>query len=74
MAEEFWRWTESRWTAPDKHWNKAQRITAGVDVGSVSSQAVVHGRRRAYTHASRRTGSDSPDSAGGHGGRSKGPA
>jgi benzoyl-CoA reductase subunit A len=41
MAQEFWRWTESRWTAHDKDWKSARTITAGVDVGSVSSQAVI---------------------------------
>ena len=37
---EFWRWTESRWTNPDIDW-KGKIITSGVDVGSVSSQAVI---------------------------------
>jgi bzd-type benzoyl-CoA reductase Q subunit len=62
MAE-FWRWTESRWTAPDKDWKKAALITAGVDVGSVSSQAVVMTDGEIYCYANRRTGSDSPTSA-----------
>ena len=51
MAKEFWRWTESRWTAPDIDWNKAQIITAGVDVGSVSSQAVVMTDGELYCYA-----------------------
>jgi bzd-type benzoyl-CoA reductase Q subunit len=62
MAE-CWRWTESRWTAPDLDWNKAQIITAGVDVGSVSSQAVVMTDGAIYCYANMRTGSDSPNSA-----------
>ncbi len=62
MAE-FWRWTESRWTAPDIHWPKAKIISAGVDVGSVSSQAVVMTDGVIYCYANRRTGSSSPDSA-----------
>jgi hypothetical protein len=33
MAEEFWRWTESRWTSPEVDWKDAKIITAGVDVG-----------------------------------------
>ena len=44
MAEdkrEFWRWTESNWYDHDIDWKKAEVITAGVDVGSVSSQCVV---------------------------------
>lgn len=63
MAEEFWRWTESRWTAPDVDWKDAKIITGGVDVGSVSSQAVVMCDGKLYCYASMRTGSDSPDSA-----------
>ena len=38
-------------------------ITAGVDVGSVSSQAAVMCDGKLYCYASMRTGSDSPDSA-----------
>ncbi len=63
MAEEFWRWTESRWTAPDKDWNSAKIITAGVDVGSVSSQAVIMTDGELYAYSNMRTGSDSPNSA-----------
>ena len=46
MAE-FWRWKEYRWHDEDKDWRDGELITGGVDVGSVSSQAVimvVHGR------------------------------
>jgi bzd-type benzoyl-CoA reductase Q subunit len=63
MAEEFWRWTESRWTAPDMDWRRSDTITAGVDVGSVSTQAVVMVDGQLYASANMRTGSDSPDSA-----------
>ena len=63
MAEEYWRWTESRWTAPDKDWKEADIITAGVDVGSVSSQAVIMADGVLYAYSNMRTGSDSPDSA-----------
>jgi bzd-type benzoyl-CoA reductase Q subunit len=62
MAE-FWRWTESRWTAADRNWQQAKTITAGVDVGSVSTQAVVMADGAIYCYANRRTGSSSPDSA-----------
>ena len=60
---EFWRWPESRWTASDKDWKEAKIITAGVDVGSVSTQAVIFTDGELYCYASMRTGSDSPDSA-----------
>lgn len=63
MAEEFWRWTESRWTAPDINWKDADIISAGVDVGSVSSQAVVMTDGKLYAYSNMRTGSSSPDSA-----------
>ncbi|MFQ5826082.1 MAG: benzoyl-CoA reductase, bzd-type, subunit Q [Dehalococcoidia bacterium] len=61
--QEYWRWPESRWTAPDKDWKKAKIITAGVDVGSVSSQAVIMIDSEIYAHSNMRTGSNSPDSA-----------
>jgi bzd-type benzoyl-CoA reductase Q subunit len=63
MVEEFWRWTESRWTAPDIEWKAADIISAGVDVGSVSSQAVVLADGKLYAYSNMRTGSNSPDSA-----------
>ncbi len=66
MAEEkkeYWRWTESRWTNPDIDCKKGEVITAGVDVGSVSSQAVVLVDGKLFAYANRRTGSNSPDSA-----------
>jgi len=61
--EEFWRWTESRWTNPDLKWEDGKIITAGVDVGSVSSQAVVMVDGDLYAYSNMRTGSNSPDSA-----------
>ena len=68
MAEEqppeFWRWTESNWKNPDVDWNNAKYITAGIDVGSVSSQAVIMADGQIYAYGNMRTGSDSPNSAG----------
>jgi bzd-type benzoyl-CoA reductase Q subunit len=67
MAEEqkpeFWRWTESNWKNPDIDWNSAQFITVGIDVGSVSSQAVIMADGQIFAYGSMRTGWDSPDSA-----------
>lgn len=60
---EYWRWTESRWTNPDLDWRTAEVLSAGVDVGSVSTQAVVMADGEIYCYASMRTGSDSPESA-----------
>jgi len=61
--KEYWRWTESRYTNPDLSWKDGDIISAGVDVGSVSTQAVVMVNREIYCYSSMRTGSDSPDSA-----------
>ncbi len=66
MAEEkkeYWRWLESRWTNPNINWRQAKIITGGVDVGSVSTQAVIMADGDLYAFANMRTGSDSPNSA-----------
>jgi bzd-type benzoyl-CoA reductase Q subunit len=62
MAE-YWRWKEHRWHNKDIDWRNARLVTAGVDVGSVSSQAVIVVDGELYAFSSRRTGSDSPESA-----------
>jgi len=61
--KEYWRWPESRWTAPDVDWRAGDIVTAGVDVGSVSSQAAVMVDGRLYCYSNMRTGSNSPTSA-----------
>jgi benzoyl-CoA reductase subunit A len=61
--QEFWRWTESNWRNPDIKWKDAKFVTLGIDVGSVSSQAVVAVDGQIFTYGNMRTGSDSPDSA-----------
>ncbi|MBW1863125.1 MAG: benzoyl-CoA reductase, bzd-type, subunit Q [Deltaproteobacteria bacterium] len=61
--QEFWRWTESNWVNPDIEWRDAESITVGIDVGSVSSQAVVMADGLIYAYGNLRTGSDSPNSA-----------
>ncbi len=60
---EFWRWPESRWTAADIDWKQGDMITAGVDVGSVSSQAAIMVDGQLFAYSNMRTGSNSPDSA-----------
>ncbi|MBI2918026.1 MAG: benzoyl-CoA reductase, bzd-type, subunit Q [Chloroflexi bacterium] len=60
---EYWRWKEYNWKAPGNHWREARNLTAGVDVGSVSSQAVVLGDGELLAYSSVRTGSASRDSA-----------
>lgn len=67
MAEgqntEFWRWPESNWKNPDIDWNDAKFITVGIDVGSVSSQAVIMVDGKIFAYGNMRSGSVSPDSA-----------
>ena len=67
MAEEqkleFWRWPESSWKNPDIEWKDAKFITVGIDVGSVSSQAVIIADGQIFAYSNMRTGSDSPHSA-----------
>lgn len=63
MAEEYWRWNEYNWKADDIDWREAKVVSAGVDVGSVSSQAVILADGKLYAYSNMRTGSDSPHSA-----------
>lgn len=63
MEKEYWRWPESRWTSPDIDGKSGDIISAGVDVGSVSSQAVVMSDGKLFCYSNIRTGSDSPESA-----------
>ena len=67
MAEiekvDYWRWTESNWKNPEiPDWH-GSLITAGVDIGSTSTQAVIMADGIPYAYSSMRTGSNSPDSA-----------
>ncbi|MEE8417451.1 MAG: benzoyl-CoA reductase, bzd-type, subunit Q [candidate division Zixibacteria bacterium] len=61
--KEFWRWKEYNWRDEARDWKGAETITAGADVGSVSSQAVILVNGELYAYSNMRTGSDSPDSA-----------
>ncbi|MGB3128674.1 MAG: benzoyl-CoA reductase, bzd-type, subunit Q [Dehalococcoidia bacterium] len=63
MTTEYFRWTENTWKDPEIDWRKADTLVAGIDVGSVSSQAVVLADDKIYCYCNTRTGSNSPDSA-----------
>ena len=63
IRQEHWRWPEGSWVNPDLDWKKGKLITAGIDVGSVSSQAVVVVDGDLYAYSNIRTGSDSSNSA-----------
>ena len=60
---EYWRWNEYRLTVPEVNPENAKVITAGIDVGSVSSKAVVIVDDQVYAVGVMRTGSNSPESA-----------
>lgn len=63
MAEEFWRWSETSWRNPDLEGWQEGTLTAGVDIGSTSTQAVLLSDKRLVAYASIRTGANSKDSA-----------
>jgi benzoyl-CoA reductase subunit A len=60
---EFWRWPETSWVNPDVDWKSGNFVTAGVDIGSVSSQTVVMVDGQLFAYSNTRPGSDSPNSA-----------
>lgn len=59
----FWRWSESNWVNLDIDWKEARFITVGIDVGSVSSQAVIVADGQIFAYSNMRSGFDNPDSA-----------
>jgi len=61
--QEYWRWLEYRKQMPNMTWKDAKIITAGVDVGSVGSKAVIMLDGEIYAWSVMRTGSNSSDSA-----------
>lgn len=60
---EYWRWQEYHRVFSAKEWKNKDMITAGVDVGSVGSKAVIMIDGEVYSWGVMRTGSNSPDSA-----------
>jgi len=60
---EYWRWGESNWKNPNISDCSGSLITAGVDIGSTSTQAVILADGELYAYSSIRTGSNSPNSA-----------
>lgn len=61
--KEFWRWEESSWQNPDITEWRGAKITAGVDIGSTSTQAVILADGELFSYANIRTGNNSPESA-----------
>lgn len=64
MTQEYWGWPESRWTSMDIDWRKAKTITAGVDIGTTSSQAAIICDNLLFGYANLRTGPDYRESIG----------
>ncbi len=60
---ELWRWEESRWNNPDIDWREGDIVSAGIDVGSVSSQCVIMVDGELYAFSNLRSGAGSEDSA-----------
>jgi bzd-type benzoyl-CoA reductase Q subunit len=60
---EYWRWSEGSWVDRTRNWRSASLVTAGIDVGSVSSEAVLCLDGRLYASNTIRTGANSPASA-----------
>jgi len=59
---EFWRWREYVWKTDEARPDRAL-ITAGVDIGSVSSKAAILADDKIHAYSLFRTGFNSPDSA-----------
>ncbi|MGD8545215.1 MAG: acyl-CoA dehydratase activase [Candidatus Bathyarchaeota archaeon] len=62
-STEFWRWREYKYTQPEMDWQDAEMITAGVDIGSVGSKAVVMLDGKLYSYSVMRTGGVSEETA-----------
>jgi len=56
MAQEYWKWPESSFVSPEIDWRKAEKITAGVDIGTTSAQAAVLCDGALYAYANIRIG------------------
>ncbi len=62
-TRDFWRWTVANWKNPAIDWNSARFVTVGIDIGSISSQAVIMTDGEIYAYGNMRTRADSADSA-----------
>jgi len=62
-SKEFWRWREYRHTMAGMDWHEAKMVTAGVDIGSVGSKAVVMLDGKLYAYSVMRTGGVSEETA-----------
>jgi len=58
MTQEYWRWPESSWTSTDIDWKKAKAISAGIDIGTNSSQTVIMCDGKVFGYGNLRTSPD----------------
>ena len=58
MIQDFGKWPESSWTSSEIDWKQAESITAGVDVGTTSTQAVIIVDGALFGYANLHTESD----------------
>ena len=58
MIQKYWQWPELSGHASSTDWKHAKKITAGIDIGTTSSQAVVMCDGSVFAYASIRTGAD----------------
>jgi predicted CoA-substrate-specific enzyme activase len=63
MVQDFWKWPETSGSDKNVNFKKAKSITAGIDVGAVSTQAAVLVDGQLFAWSNIRTGSDSAASA-----------
>jgi predicted CoA-substrate-specific enzyme activase len=63
MAEKYGLWPESNWASRDIDWKKSKNVNAGVDIGAVSSQAVIMCDGQVLAYSNQRTGPSSKVSA-----------
>ncbi|GAB4439527.1 MAG: phenyllactyl-CoA dehydratase activase FldI [bacterium] len=60
---EYWRWSETKFVDESLDWRKADVVTCGIDLGSVSTKVVVCLDGELYAYSILRTGVSGPDSA-----------
>ena len=56
MTQKYWKWPEAVWTSDKTDWRKADQVTAGVDIGTTSSQAVIFADGELIGYANIHTG------------------
>ena len=63
MAKEYWKWPESGFVSTETNWKETGRITAGIDIGTTSSQAVILCDGKLFGYSSIRTGGNYQEAA-----------